>query len=326
MKDIRSVQVGYMDVLEMYPLDFEEFALAAGVADSIIEKLQECFQNKTEVDGMIHEYMMELFRLYLIVGGMPAAVVKYLDTNNLQEVVYEQKNIVNLYKKDIAKYDPENKLYLEDIFDLIPSELNAKNKRFILKDLHQDFKLSRYRNSFLWLANAGVALPTYNVEEPALPLRLNRQSNLFKLFLCDVGLLAATYANGIQLALLNGEKNINFGAVFENAAAQELVAHGYALYYFNSKKQGELDFVIEHEGNVLPLEIKSGKDYTRHNALSGVMANPDYHIPAAFVFHSGNVSVKEKITYYPIYMMMFLREPELAQDLTYTPDFGVLMG
>lgn len=120
---------------------------------------------------------------------------------------------------------------------MIPSELNAKNKRFILKDLHQDFKLSRYHNSFLWLANAGVALPTYNVEEPTLPLRLNRQSNLFKLFLCDVGLLAATYANGIQLALLNGEKNINFGAVFENAAAQELAAHGYALYYFNSKSR-----------------------------------------------------------------------------------------
>lgn len=249
----------------------------------------------------------------------------YLQTHNLYEVAQVQQSILTLYKKDIARYDPKEKLYLEDIFDLIPSELNAKNKRFILKDLHQDFKLSRYRNSFLWLANAGVALPTYNVEEPTLPLRLNRQSNLFKLFLCDVGLLAATYANGIQLALLNGEKNINFGAVFENAAAQELAAHGYALYYFNSKKQGELDFVIEHEGNVLPIEIKSGKDYTRHNALSGVMANPDYNISAAFVFHSGNVSVKEKITYYPIYMMMFLREPELAQNLTYTPDFGVLM-
>ena len=237
-----------------------------------------------------------------------------------------QQSILTLYKKDIARYDPKEKLYLEDIFDLIPSELNAKTKRFILKDLHQDFKLSRYHNSFLWLANAGVALPTYNVEEPRIPLRLNRQSNLFKLFLCDVGLLAATYANGIQLALLNGEKNINFGAVFENAAAQELAAHGYKLYYFNSKKQGELDFVIEHEGNVLPLEIKSGKDYTRHNALTGVLANPEYGIPAAVVFHSGNVSVKDKITYYPIYMMMFLREPELEQGLTYTPDFGVLMG
>ena len=264
--------------------------------------------------------------MYLIVGGMPAAVACYLQTHNLYEVAQVQQSILTLYKKDIARYDPKEKLYLEDIFDLIPSELNAKNKRFILKDLHQDFKLSRYHNSFLWLANAGVALPTYNVEEPRIPLRLNRQSNLFKLFLCDVGLLAATYANGIQLALLNGEKNINFGAVFENAAAQELAAHGYKLYYFNSKKQGELDFVIEHEGNVLPLEIKSGKDYTRHNALTGVLANPEYGIPAAVVFHSGNVSVKDKITYYPIYMMMFLREPELEQGLTYTPDFGVLMG
>lgn len=275
---------------------------------------------------MIHQKMMELFRLYLLVGGMPAAVECYLRTRNLYEVAQVQQSILTLYKKDIARYDPQEKLYLEDIFDLIPSELNAKNKRFILKDLHQDFKLSRYRNSFLWLANAGVALPTYNVEEPALPLRLNRQSNLFKLFLCDVGLLAATYANGIQLALLNGETNINYGAVFENAAAQELTAHGFALYYFNSKKQGELDFVVEHAGHVLPLEIKSGKDYTRHNALSGVMENHACHIPAAFVFHGGNVSVKERITYYPVYMLMFLRKPAPAPDMTYIPDFGVLMG
>ena len=326
LKDIRSAPVGYLDVLEMFPMDIEEFARANGVSDRILDHLRSCYDKKQEVDPLVHQKMMELFRLYLIVGGMPAAVACYLQTHNLYEVAQVQQSILTLYKKDIARYDPKEKLYLEDIFDLIPSELNAKNKRFILKDLHQDFKLSRYHNSFLWLANAGVALPTYNVEEPRIPLRLNRQSNLFKLFLCDVGLLAATYANGIQLALLNGEKNINFGAVFENAAAQELAAHGYKLYYFNSKKQGELDFVIEHEGNVLPLEIKSGKDYTRHNALTGVLANPEYGIPAAVVFHSGNVSVKDKITYYPIYMMMFLREPELEQGLTYTPDFGVLMG
>ena len=326
LKDIRSAPVGYLDVLEMFPMDIEEFARANGVSDRVFDHLHSCYTKKQAVDPLIHQKMMELFRLYLIVGGMPAAVACYLQTHNLYEAAQVQQSVLTLYKKDIARYDPKEKLYLEDIFDLIPSELNAKNKRFILKDLHQDFKLSRYHNSFLWLANAGVVMPTYNVEEPTLPLRLNQQSNLFKLFLCDVGLLAATYANGIQLALLNGEKNINFGAVFENAAAQELAAHGYALYYFNSKKQGELDFVIEHESNVLPIEIKSGKDYTRHNALSGMMANPDYHIPAAVVFHGGNVSVKDKITYYPIYMMMFLREPDLAQDLTYTPDFGALMG
>ena len=326
LKDLRSEPVGYMGVKDMYPLDFEEFISCVGISDTVIGALREAWKRREAVDEFVHGKIMELFRLYLVVGGMPAAVSKYIESNNLQEVMTVQQDIIRLYKRDIARYDPDNKLYIEEIFNLIPPELNAKNKRFILKRLNEHAKFDRVESSFLWLTNAGVALPTYNVEEPTLPLRLNRQSNLFKLFLCDVGLLAATYANGIQLALLNGEKNINFGAVFENAAAQELAAHGYALYYFNSKKQGELDFVIEHEGNVLPLEIKSGKDYTRHNALSGVMANPDYHIPAAFVFHGGNVSVKEKITYYPIYMMMFLREPELAQELTYTPDFGVLMG
>lgn len=186
-------------------MDIEEFARANGVSDRVFDHLHSCYTKKQAVDPLIHQKMMELFRLYLIVGGMPAAVACYLQTHNLYEAAQVQQSVLTLYKKDIARYDPKEKLYLEDIFDLIPSELNAKNKRFILKDLHQDFKLSRYHNSFLWLANAGVVMPTYNEEEPTLPLRLNQQSNLFKLFLCDVGLLAATYANGIQLALLNGE-------------------------------------------------------------------------------------------------------------------------
>lgn len=325
LRDIRSVPVGYLDILELYPLTLEEFALANGISQRVLNALRDCYDQRRPVDDLIHRKMMELFRLYLLVGGMPAAVVRYLQTNNLHQVAQLQRSILTQYKKDIAKYDPQEKLYLKDIFDLIPSELNAKNKRFILKDIHQDFKLSRYYNSFLWLANAGVALPTYNVQEPVLPLLLNRQSRLFKLFLSDVGLLAALYADGIQLRLLRGETNINFGAVFENAAAQELAAHGFELYYFNSKRQGELDFVIEHNGAVLPLEIKSGKDYTRHNALSGVLANPDYHIPQALVFHSGNVQLSGRIAYLPIYMLMFLQKPELPQDLTYRPDFSALM-
>ena len=326
LKDIRSVPVGYMDVLEMYPLDFEEFALAAGVADSIIEKLQECFQKKTEVDGIIHEKMMELFRLYLIVGGMPAAVVKYLDTNNLQEVVYEQKNIVNLYKKDIAKYDPENKLYLEDIFELIPSELNSKNKRFIMKNLNENFKFSRYSNSFLWLKDAGVALPVFCVEEPMVPLLLSKATNLFKLFLSDVGLLASMYMNDIQIKILNREKDINFGSIYENVAAQELKAHGFSLYYFNNKKQGELDFVIERDGEVLPIEIKSGKDYSKHAALNHVLKNPRYHISEGYVFYNGNVICQEKVTYYPVYMLMFVKNKEMKEKFIYKLDLSGLRG
>lgn len=148
----------------------------------------------------------------------------------MQEV---QKGIVQLYKKDIAKYDPEEKLYLEDIFNLIPAELNSKNKRFILKNLNENFKFSRYEHSFLWLKEAGVALPVYCAQEPEIPLLLSKSTNLFKLFLSDVGLLASMYADGLQIKILNKEKDINFGAVYENAVAQELRAHGFDLYYSN---------------------------------------------------------------------------------------------
>lgn len=320
LQDIRSVPVGYMDVLEMFPLDFEEFALANGVASHVLEALRRCFEEKQPVDGLIHERMMDLFRLYLIVGGMPAAVQVYLQTNNLREVVREQRTILALYKKDIARYDLSNKLYLEDIFDLIPSELNAKNKRFILKNLNENFKMSRYSYSFLWLKDAGVALPVYCANEPTVPLRLSRSTNLFKLFLADVGLLAAMYMDDIQLKILQREKDINFGAVYENAAAQELKAHGFDLYYFNSKKQGELDFLIERGGEVLPIEIKAGKDYQKHAALNNVLANEDYAIKTAYVFHNGNVSVSGKVLYLPIYMLMFVQREQLPEELLYKID------
>ena len=324
LKDIRSVPVGYMDVVEMFPMDFEEFAIANHVSDRVFRALRKSFEEKTPVDELVHTQMMELFRLYLIVGGMPAAVVKYLDTNNLKEVLREQQAIIALYKKDIARYDPENKLYLEDIFTLIPSELNSKNKRFILKNLNENFKFSRYTNSFLWLKDAGVALPTFCANEPRVPLLLSKSSNLFKLFLADVGLLAAMYMGDIQIRILNREKDINFGSVYENAAAQELRAHGYDLYYFNSKKQGELDFLVEQDGEILPIEIKSGKDYTKHAALSNVMKNEDYGIPQAFVFHNWNVSTADRIVYYPIYMLMFVQKPVMPEELFYKPNLDAL--
>ena len=324
LKDIRSIPVGYMDIVEMYPLDFEEFILANKVSPRIMKTLQESFEEKREVDPIIHEKMMELFRLYLIVGGMPAAVAQYLQSNNLRQVIRIQQSILALYKKDIAKYDPENKLYIEDIFDLIPSELNAKNKRFILKSLNDNFRFSKFSNSFLWLKEAGVALPTFCVDEPLSPLLLSKSKNLFKLFLSDVGLLAAMYMDDIQIKILNREKDINFGSVYENVAAQELKAHGFDLYYFNSKKQGELDFLIEQHGTVLPIEIKSGKDYTKHAALSNVMANANYAIPAAYVFHNGNVCKKNAITYYPIYMLMFVQKEKAPEDMIYRLDLEVL--
>lgn len=324
LKDIRSIPVGYMDIVELYPLDFEEFALANKVSPHIIQTLRDSFIHRTPVDSVIHEKMIELFRLYLVIGGMPAVVEQYLNSNNLREVLRLQQSIIALYKKDIAKYDPKNKLYIEDIYTLIPSELNAKNKRFILKNLNENFRFSKFSNSFLWLKEAGVALPTFCVDEPTAPLLLSKSKNLFKLFLSDVGLLAAMYMDGIQLKILNHEKDINFGSIYENAAAQELKAHGFDLYYFNSKKQGELDFLIEYNGNVLPIEIKSGKDYTKHAALNNVLENNAYDIPEAFVFHNGNVNISDKAVYYPIYMLMFVQKEKLPDDFIYRLDLGVL--
>ncbi len=324
MKNIRSFPVGYMDIIDMYPMDFEEFAIANGVSERIITSLRKSFSERVAVDAIVHEKMMMLFNLYLIVGGMPASVNKYLETNNLQEVVREQKSILNLYKKDISQYDSDHKLYIEEIFDLIPSELNSKNKRFILKNLNENFKFSRYTNSFIWLKEAGVALPTFCASEPKVPLKLSKSTNLFKLFLSDVGLLASMYMNNIQVKILNREIDINFGSVYENVAAQEFVAHGFDLYYFNSKKQGEVDFLIEHNGEVLPIEIKSGKDYTKHAALLNIMDNQNYAIKEAYVFQNDNVSVKGKIVYYPIYMLMFVERSSVKNDMIYKLDLDIL--
>ncbi len=316
LKGIKSVPVGYMTIKEMYPLDLEEFFIACGVQPRVFKALKDCFEQKLPVDSLIHEKLMELFRLYMIVGGMPAVVQTYINTNNIQNVLAVQKSILRMYKEDISQYDPQNKLYIEDIFDLIPAELNSQNKRFILKRLNENIKFNRYEDSFIWLREAGVALPTYNTESPTLPLELAKLRNLFKLFSNDIGLLSCQYSQGIQLKILNNEKDINFGAIYENTVAEELNAHGFKLFYFNSKKQGELDFVIKLDDEIVPIEVKSGKEYERHNALKNVLNNPDYNIKKAYVLCNDNLKDSGKITYLPIYMIMFIQNSVLP-ELTY---------
>lgn len=324
LRDLRSEPVGYMGVQQMYPLDFAEFISALGITVKVLESLRHAWETRTPVDSFVHGKIMELFRLYLVVGGMPAAVNQYITTRDLGQVMEIQQDIIHLYKRDIAQYAPEQKLSLSEIFELIPPELNAANKRFILKSLNKNAKFERYQNDFLWLKNAGVALPVYNVEEPKVPLLLARSRNLFKLFQSDVGLLASQYAEGIQLRVLTGDKNINFGSVYENAVAQELVAHGIQPYYYNNKKRGELDFVIELDGNVLPIEVKSGKDYVQHRALANILDCSDYTLPEALVLCNDNVKKVGKITYAPVYMTMFLERRNDAPS-HYEVDISMLV-
>ena len=313
LKGVESVPVGYMSVKEVFPLDIEEFSRCLGLSDEVLTSVAEAFEKRTPVDDVVHAALMKMVHLYLVVGGMPAAVQAYVDTNDLNVVEEKQKEILDLYKWDINQYDPDKKLEINEIFNLIPSELDAKNKRFILKNLNEHARFSRYENSFLWLKNAGVAIPTLNIQDPTFSFKLNELRNLFKLFQNDVGLLTSQYASGIQLQLLQGEVKQNYGAIYENLVAQELYCHGFGgddheLHYFNSKKQGELDFVIAQNGKVIPIEVKSGKDYERHNALSNVLANDDYNIDFAYVLTNDNLHVEGKRIYMPIYMLMFIKK------------------
>lgn len=329
LRNIESVPVGYMTVKEVFPLDLEEFARTLGLSDEVYDAVRESFQQSKPVDPVIHSSLLKTVQLYLIVGGMPAVVQSYIDTNDLNVVEEKQHEILKLYRWDICQYDPDKKLEINEIFEILPSELDAKNKRFILKNLNENARFSRYEDSFLWLKDAGVAIPTYNVNEPRVPLTLSQLRNLFKLFQNDVGLLACQYASGIQIKLLRGEVNLNNGAIYENLVAQELTCHGFggsdhSLFYFNNKRQGELDFVIETGGEVVPIEVKSGKDYERHNALKNVMENPDYALRKAYVLCVSNVEVKDKVTYLPIYMTMFIHKHQPTDNQIYRLDLSGL--
>lgn len=319
LKNIRSVPVGYMTEAQMFPLDFEEFIRANGTANDVVEHLRNSFENRQSPDPVVHAKMMRYHSLYLVTGGMPAVVQKYLDTNDLRKVQAEQSAIVREYKRDITQYDERLKMRLRHIYDIMPSELNKHNKRFFLKNASLRGRLDRAESDFIWLAEAGVAIPVYNVDEPKIPLELAKKANLFKFFLNDVGLLCSMYAEGIQMKILNGETDINFGAIYENFAAQELSAHGFdSVYYFNSKKRGEVDFIVEHEGTVLPIEVKSGKDFTSHAALDNLMGEEEFGIPSALVVcKSGKIEVVGKTTYLPIYDMMFLGRTLTTEPLIY---------
>ncbi len=323
LNDLRSAPVGYLEVCDMYPLDFKEFARAAGVKNDVILMLEEHFKSRSPVDEFIHSKMLDLFYLYLIVGGMPEAVAVYVETNDLAKVAKVHEKIIRLYKADFSKYETNYKLKLQEIYDAMPGQLDQKNKRFQLNIIEKGVSYDRLKNDFLWLKDAGVAIPVYNVSEPKIPLVISENRNLFKLFFSDVGLLTSCYSNAVKIAILNKEKSINNGALFENVVAQELLAKGHKEYYFNSKQQGELDFVIELDGKAVPLEIKSGKDYKKHSALNNVLKDENYQIKEAYIFSEGNIELEGKRIYMPIYMIMFLENIKL-EHMIYKIDLGGL--
>lgn len=314
LKGITSVPVGYLTVLRMYPMDFEEFMIANNVSKTTLEMLKAKFETCQPVDEFIHQKLLSLFFIYLIVGGMPDAVKIYIATKDIREVDKVQRDIVALYKEDFSQYESEDKkLKLISIYDIIPAELNKQNKKFVFTMLNKELKFDRYENSFLWLKDAGVELPVYNVEAPVIPLKASKSSNVFRLFSNDTGLLTSAYPAETKLELINKNSEVNNGAHFENAVAQQLTANGLEPYFCKKKNIGELDVLVEMDGKVVPIEVKSGKAYKAHKSLDNFMKISDYHIEKAYVLSVANMEQEGSVVYLPIYMCYLLKERKIGK-------------
>ena len=314
LKGITSVPVGYLTVLRMYPMDFEEFMIANSVSKTTLEMLKAKFETCQPVDEFIHQKLLSLFFIYLIVGGMPDAVKIYIATKDIREVDKVQRDIVALYKEDFSQHESEDKkLKLISIYDIIPAELNKQNKKFVFTMLNKELKFDRYENSFLWLKDAGVALPVYNVEAPVIPLKASKSSNVFRLFSNDTGLLTSAYPAETKLELINKNSEVNNGAHFENAVAQQLTANGLEPYFCKKKNIGELDVLVEMDGKVVPIEVKSGKAYKAHKSLDNFMKISDYHIEKAYVLSVANMEQEGSVVYLPIYMCYLLKERKIGK-------------
>ena len=312
LKGIASAPVGYLSIIKMYPMDFEEFMVANSVSKTTLDMLKDKFETGQPVDDFIHQKLLSLFFVYLIVGGMPDAVKKYIETKDIREVDKIQHDIVELYKEDFSQYEHENKkLKLKSIYEIVPAELNKQNKKFVFTMLDKELKFDRYENSFLWLKDAGVVIPVYNVESPVIPLLASKSSNVFRLFSSDTGLLTSAYPAETKIQLISKNGEVNNGAHFENAVVQQLLANGFEPYFCKKKNVGELDFLIEMEGKVVPIEVKSGKAYKKHRALDNFMGIPDYHLERAYVFSTSNVEKEGEVIYLPIYMSYLLKEQKI---------------
>lgn len=317
LRDLRSAPVGYLDEYDMYPLDFEEFLIASETKVEVIEYLKDCFEKRKPVSDVINSKIMQHLMRYLVVGGMPAAVNAYVTRGDVREITTIQKNIIRQYRLDFTKYETvDKKLMLGAIYDQIPSQLLKQNKRFNYSDVQQKLRFEKLESSFLWLKYAGVAIATVNVTEPRLALTQNTKSSLLKLYSADVGLLTCQYGDSFRSKMLFDSDKLNLGGIFENFVAQELNTHGFPSYFYSKHNVGELDFLIECRCSVLPIEVKSGKDYYTHSAISKISYNSEYDIPEAYVFAHCNIKEEDKIKYFPIYMCAFIRDEVTYPILT----------
>lgn len=312
LKNTQSVPMGSLDVEHMYPMDFEEFLYANGIGKVAVEAMRESFNNQQALSDAMHNKMMDLFKKYILVGGLPKAVETFVETRNIVEFRSIQREAHQLYGIDASKYEEAHnrKLKIRRIFDMIPSNLENKKKRVVIKDIEDKAwkRTDDYLDEFDYLISAGITLEVKAISKPSYPLAENSGKNLLKLYLNDVGILSGIfYRNNIK-AVMSDIKSINLGSVYETVVAQELKAHGYGLYYYDNKKNGEVDYLIDDADGLsnIPIEVKSGKDYTVHSALDKFLSIEEYNIKKAYVLsNEREVYTERGITYIPIYYVMF---------------------
>ena len=318
LSETTSIPMGSIRKVRMFPLDFEEFLYANGINEMVINVLRAKFQKRESLDEGMHDKMMDLFRKFLLVGGMPDAVNAFLESRNIQKIREIQAEIHDYYAADASKYDSERKLKIRRIYDLIPSNMENKKKRVVAQNIEnrRGKTFADYEDEFEYLISAGIALNVQAISNPRFPLAESEGKNLMKLYLNDVGILSGIlYGNNIR-AILDDVRSINLGSVYESVVASELIAHGYKLFYYDNRSKGEVDYLIDDYESLsaVPIEVKSGKDYTIHSALNGFVSNEEYHIQKAFVLSNERViSHKGKITYLPIYFIMFFHNQPINE-------------
>ena len=314
LKTTQSIPIGSIELLSMYPLDFEEFLIANGVGELLINEMRRKFEAKEALNESLHMKVMDYFRKYLLVGGMPSAVNTYLSEHNMVSVRNIHRDINLLYKNDAAKYESESlrKLKIQRIYDMVPSNLEKVKKRIVAKDieLKKGKRMADYQDEFEYLISSGITLEVQAISKPSYPLVENSGKNLLKLYMSDIGLLTGILYHNDVLPIMNDKCGVNLGSVYENVVAQELKAHGFKLYYYDNKKNGEVDFLIDSVDLMLalPIEVKSGKDYYIHTALNNLLKVDEYKISNGIVFsNEEKVYNNGNVIYMPIYYVMFLR-------------------
>ena len=305
-KDVSSYPVGFEHELDMFPLDFEEFLWACNISDDVVSMLKDCYASIRPVPDFLHQQIMDRYRQYLVVGGMPEVVATYISNEDFGKTITNQKDILAGYRNDISKYAGNDKMLVKSVFDAIPGQLSKQDKRFVLASIEKNASRRKYGAPTQWLVDAGMAYYSFNVGSFELPFPSHENMRLYKLFFVDSGLMCAMVLNGIQAKVLTGDVFVNEGALAENYVAGELAKHGVSLNYYDRKSKHELDFVFPEDDKITILEVKSGKDYKKHVSLDMAQSLFSEKINRRIVMSCNNMEVEDGVLYLPFYMSMFI--------------------